>query len=115
MYKIVWTNWLEGTCSNIKDPRIDADSRTITKFIHIGFLCVQEDAADRPTMDEVVSMLTDSSSLTLPAPKRTFITEKSPYIPKRLPSSGTLPSHEFESHDFDSIAVEDFINELCPR
>ncbi|KAK1416977.1 hypothetical protein QVD17_26097 [Tagetes erecta] len=63
--KYVRTNWLEGTLSNIIDRRIDVDPILMTKFIEIGLLCVQEKAADRPTMKEVVGMLLDTSSRTL--------------------------------------------------
>ncbi|KAF7836274.1 Cysteine-rich receptor-like protein kinase 10 [Senna tora] len=40
----------------------------VLKCIHIGLLCVQEDAADRPTMSLVVVMLA-SDTMTLPNPK----------------------------------------------
>ncbi|KAL8223568.1 hypothetical protein R6Q57_019043 [Mikania cordata] len=62
-FLLVERNWLEGTLSNIIDPRIDVDLSSLTSFVEIGLLCVQEDAADRPTMEEVVSMLVDRSSL----------------------------------------------------
>lgn len=39
----------------------------VLKCIHIGLLCVQEDAADRPTMSRVVLMLA-SDSVNLPRP-----------------------------------------------
>jgi len=39
------------------------------KCLHIGLLCVQEDAADRPTMSSVVHMLV-SDTVTLPSPTR---------------------------------------------
>lgn len=40
-----------------------------TRYVQIGLLCVQESAADRPTMSEVLSML--SSELgTLPTPRQ---------------------------------------------
>ncbi|CAI9287175.1 unnamed protein product [Lactuca saligna] len=53
-YVYAWTNWLEGPSSDIIDPRIHVDSSTITRVIHIGWLCVQEDPTNRPTMEEVV-------------------------------------------------------------
>ncbi|KAD2393977.1 hypothetical protein E3N88_40954 [Mikania micrantha] len=59
LLKHIGRNWFEGTLSNIIDPRIDVDSSSLTKFFEIGWLCVQEDAAARPTMEEVVSMLLD--------------------------------------------------------
>ncbi|KAF7836275.1 cysteine-rich receptor-like protein kinase 10 isoform X2 [Senna tora] len=40
----------------------------VLKCIHIGLLCVQEDAADRPTMSLVVVMLA-SDTMTLTNPK----------------------------------------------
>ncbi|KAL7213396.1 hypothetical protein ACSBR2_016005 [Camellia fascicularis] len=39
----------------------------VSKCIHIGLLCVHEDAADRPTMSSVVVMLR-SNTMTLPRP-----------------------------------------------
>ncbi|KAD2394065.1 hypothetical protein E3N88_41042 [Mikania micrantha] len=59
-------NWLEETLLDIIDPRIDVDSSSMTSFVEIGLLCVQKNAAHRPTMEEVVSMLVDRSSLALP-------------------------------------------------
>ncbi|KAL8242797.1 hypothetical protein R6Q59_013099 [Mikania micrantha] len=69
LLKFVERNWFEGTLSNIIDPRIDVDSSSITSFVEIGWLCVQEDASDRPTTEEVVSMLLDRSSHALPVEK----------------------------------------------
>lgn len=39
------------------------------KCIHVGLLCVQEDAKDRPTIATVVTMLT-SETANLPKPKQ---------------------------------------------
>jgi hypothetical protein len=41
----------------------------VVRCINIGLLCVQEDAADRPTMSTVVVMLA-SDTMTLPKPKQ---------------------------------------------
>ncbi|KAF5950495.1 hypothetical protein HYC85_012488 [Camellia sinensis] len=41
----------------------------VLKCIHIGLLCVQEDAADRPNMSFVVVML-GSDTVILPQPKQ---------------------------------------------
>ena len=40
----------------------------IVRCIHIGFLCVQEDPQDRPTMTTVVALL-GSDSIAIPKPK----------------------------------------------
>ncbi|KAM4127390.1 hypothetical protein ACJW30_02G086300 [Castanea mollissima] len=64
-----WTNWREGTASNLIDQTLGDGSRSeITRCIHIGLLCVQENVAYRPTIASVVQMLnSDSSSLPTPA------------------------------------------------
>ena len=49
----------------------------ILRFVHIGLLCIQEDATERPTMSSVVLML-GSKSMTLPHP-----TEPPLYVGKR--------------------------------
>ncbi|PWA61423.1 concanavalin A-like lectin/glucanase domain, Serine/threonine-protein kinase Rad53 [Artemisia annua] len=64
----VWSNWIEGTYTNILDPWIDADSSSMRRFTHIALLCIQDKPTMRPTMDEVLAMLLDSSSIDLPIP-----------------------------------------------
>jgi hypothetical protein len=50
----------------------------VQRCIHIGLLCVQDFAVDRPSMSAVVSMLGNDS--TLPTPKQpAFIFKKSNY------------------------------------
>ncbi|KAJ6292684.1 hypothetical protein OIU78_024794 [Salix suchowensis] len=65
-----WRNWREGTAQAIIDPVLSSGSSTeMMRCIHIGLLCVQENVADRPTMDSIVLMLS-SSSLTLQRPSQ---------------------------------------------
>ncbi|KAL5839813.1 hypothetical protein ACOSQ4_012421 [Xanthoceras sorbifolium] len=60
--------WRDGTALNLVDPTLTSSSRTeIIRCIQIGLLCVQENAADRPTMASVVLML-NSYSINLPVP-----------------------------------------------
>ncbi|KAK4485130.1 hypothetical protein RD792_007742 [Penstemon davidsonii] len=68
----VWRNWCEGTVEKVTDPILRAttySSSEILRCIHIGLLCVQENANNRPTMASVVLML-NSSSVTMPRPSR---------------------------------------------
>ncbi|KAF8030044.1 hypothetical protein BT93_E2463 [Corymbia citriodora subsp. variegata] len=66
----VWKNWREGTLSNIIDPCITSSLSTeITRCIHIGLLCVQENVANRPTMASVLLMF-NSHSVTLQVPSQ---------------------------------------------
>ncbi|KAJ0698040.1 putative non-specific serine/threonine protein kinase [Helianthus annuus] len=103
-------NWLEGTLSDIIDPRIDADSVSMTKFVEIGLLCVQGLAADRPTMEEVIGMLLGTSSLTFHVSEmreRMMFNGVTPYFSSNL--------DRCINEDYDISAVEAFISELCPR
>ncbi|XP_052211258.1 G-type lectin S-receptor-like serine/threonine-protein kinase CES101 isoform X2 [Diospyros lotus] len=66
-----WELWKEGTALELKDPAL-GDSCVPSQFlrtIHVGLLCVQENASDRPTMPEVISML-GNETMALPAPKQ---------------------------------------------
>ncbi|CAI9787894.1 unnamed protein product [Fraxinus pennsylvanica] len=72
LISFVWKNWHQGMVANIIDPALRTSSgsmRDIARCIHIGLLCVQENAADRPTMGSVVLMLS-SFSLTLRVPSQ---------------------------------------------
>ncbi|KAF2303632.1 hypothetical protein GH714_020388 [Hevea brasiliensis] len=63
-----WDNWIGGTASNIIDPILigAASTHDIVRCIQIGLLCLQDDAAKRPTMASVVLML-DSCTVAVPA------------------------------------------------
>ncbi|KAF8119066.1 hypothetical protein N665_0001s0122 [Sinapis alba] len=71
----VWRNWKEGKRLDIIDPIIIDSSSSmfktheILRCIHIGLLCVQEHAEDRPAMSSVMVML-GSETTTLPEPKQ---------------------------------------------
>ncbi|KAK1435887.1 hypothetical protein QVD17_01659 [Tagetes erecta] len=72
-------NWLEGTLWKLIDPRMHTKSIMMTKLVEIGLLCVQTEATVRPSMEEVVGMLLDTSSLTLPVSEmRARMNVKSP-------------------------------------
>ncbi|CAL5410562.1 unnamed protein product [Camellia sinensis] len=66
-----WKLWSEGQGLELMDPILVQSCMVseVLKCIHIGLLCVQEDAADRPTMSFVVVML-GSETVTLPPPKQ---------------------------------------------
>ena len=56
---------------DLKDPILkkEASYPMLIRYINVALLCVQEIAADRPTMSEVVSMLTNEHII-LPSPKQ---------------------------------------------
>ncbi|KAL1201611.1 Cysteine-rich receptor-like protein kinase 10 [Cardamine amara subsp. amara] len=66
-----WTLWSTGTPLEVVDPAIvdNCQRSEVIRCVHIGLLCVQEDAAERPTMSNIVLMLT-SNTVTLPVPRQ---------------------------------------------
>ncbi|KAK1280227.1 Cysteine-rich receptor-like protein kinase 8 [Acorus gramineus] len=71
----VWKHWNEGRVLELIDQSLgDYSSSEAMRCVHIGLLCVQEDAADRPTMSSVVLMLGSlSTSLTVPFAPAFFV------------------------------------------
>ncbi|XP_073129019.1 cysteine-rich receptor-like protein kinase 15 isoform X2 [Henckelia pumila] len=67
----VWNCWRQGTIANMIDPILLSGVSDIPpdmlRCVHIGLLCVQKNAADRPTMASVVVMLS-SITITMPVP-----------------------------------------------
>ncbi|KAK2350674.1 G-type lectin S-receptor serine/threonine-protein kinase RKS1 [Trifolium repens] len=64
----VWTLWTEGRALVMVDPALNQSypSAIVLSCIHIGLLCVQENAMNRPTMSEVVFMLANETPLCQP-------------------------------------------------
>nr|CAD1819184.1 unnamed protein product [Ananas comosus var. bracteatus] len=61
-----WEVWKGGKWFELIDPSLDGSSETyeVVRCIHVALMCVQENAADRPTMSNVIVMLSsDSKSL----------------------------------------------------
>ncbi|PQM36830.1 cysteine-rich receptor-like protein kinase 10 [Prunus yedoensis var. nudiflora] len=86
-----WKLWRDGTPLELLDPSMrDSYSRSeVIRCMHIGLLCVQEDPADRPTMQSVVLML-NSYSVTLLLPKQPAF-----FLPSR--TEGNMPKITVES------------------
>ncbi|GMY33301.1 G-type lectin S-receptor-like serine/threonine-protein kinase At1g67520 isoform X2, partial [Fagus crenata] len=66
-----WELWKEDATLNLMDPAL-SDScikDQMLRCIHVGLLCVEDSPIERPTMSDVISMLTNESS-PLPLPKK---------------------------------------------
>ncbi|KAF7112978.1 hypothetical protein RHSIM_RhsimUnG0173200 [Rhododendron simsii] len=77
--RTAWDLWKSGRGEGIKDPTLQDISSTnvLLRYVNIGLLCIQESAADRPTMSDVVSMLSNEPML-LASPKQpAFSTSRS--------------------------------------
>jgi len=113
-----WKNWRKGRTANIIDPTLNNALRDeIVRCIHIGLLCVQEKADDRPTMASVVLML-DSNSFALPVPLQPAYFMKNSclsVIQFSRSSSVETGSNEQRSSCADASANEASISSLYPR
>ncbi|KAK7405402.1 hypothetical protein VNO78_06671 [Psophocarpus tetragonolobus] len=60
-----WELWKGGVCLELADPSLNEsfDPDEVQRCIHVGLLCVEHYANDRPTMSEIVSMLTNKSTI----------------------------------------------------
>ncbi|WZZ34394.1 hypothetical protein YC2023_017795 [Brassica napus] len=103
----VWKCWREGKVLNIVDPTLIETkglSAEIMKCIHIGLLCVQENAESRPTMAYVVVMLS-ASSFALPRPSQPG------FCPLDGESSSSRGNHTSSTPSFNSVSI----TQLVPR
>ncbi|XP_035840093.1 cysteine-rich receptor-like protein kinase 8 isoform X2 [Helianthus annuus] len=85
-----WKCWRDGTASSLIDSTLKDGTNSIRdmiRCIHIGLLCVQEEASDRPTMASVVLMLASSSiTLAVPSEPAFFMhTDPNPNRQRRIP------------------------------
>ncbi|CAL5410971.1 unnamed protein product [Camellia sinensis] len=90
MGTIAWKSWKKNIALDMVDSTLMTGSKgEIMRCFHIALLCIQENAADRPTMALVVNMLI-SSSFTLSLPLRPAY-----FVPKSIDLGNSL--HEFNS------------------
>nr|GMC89338.1 putative receptor-like protein kinase At4g00960 [Ipomoea batatas] len=67
---LAWKQWTNGSSSNLIHPMlrgISSPVNDIIKCIQIALLCIQVEPEDRPTMSEVVQMLSNLS-MSIPVP-----------------------------------------------
>nr|GMD10211.1 G-type lectin S-receptor-like serine/threonine-protein kinase At1g11410 [Ipomoea batatas] len=64
----VWDFWNEERALEIIDPSLGEsyDGQEVLRCIHVGLLCVQLHSNDRPTMSEVIFMLSNDTELSRP-------------------------------------------------
>ncbi|XP_004293005.1 PREDICTED: G-type lectin S-receptor-like serine/threonine-protein kinase B120 isoform X2 [Fragaria vesca subsp. vesca] len=101
-----WHLWKEGSSMELMDStlRASCSSGEVIRCIHIGLLCVQERAIDRPTMSDVISLLSNQSSA-LPLPKE----------PAFLSHSGSTDADSSSSRQRYHSQNEVTISEECGR
>ena len=98
-----WKLWNEGNILNLVDPKIShqGSRKDILRYIHIGLLCVQEVARERPTMATVVSML-NSEIAKLAAPGQ-------PAFVQRKNLQSCQESQSQSSHSNNMVTITNII------
>ncbi|VAH71551.1 unnamed protein product [Triticum turgidum subsp. durum] len=93
-----WQLWVEGKWIDLVDASLVSDSHStkIMRCINIALLCVQENAVDRPTMGDIVSMLSNETMI-LADPKQPA------YINVRVGNEET--SNAPESYSINDVSI----------
>ncbi|XP_030544368.1 cysteine-rich receptor-like protein kinase 44 [Rhodamnia argentea] len=113
-----WRHWANGAALELLDPALGGQfpRYEVLKCIQIGLMCVQDGPADRPSMSEVIMMLS-SYTISSPAPARPAF-----YVPmeKQEPGSAKGNSNASASDQLKTSSVQGSVNEvtiseLCPR
>ncbi|KAK1309367.1 Receptor-like serine/threonine-protein kinase SD1-8 [Acorus calamus] len=96
-----WRLWKEGRGLELLDPTIGHVYPVIEvmRCLQLGFLCVQEQAEDRPTMSWVVMML-GSGAVTLPQPKQPGFS-----VRNRVPEEDRSSGRQEESHSANGVTM----------
>ncbi|XP_059457420.1 G-type lectin S-receptor-like serine/threonine-protein kinase At4g03230 isoform X4 [Corylus avellana] len=71
LLRYAWELWKDDQSLDLMEPTIGYPSSTsiMLRFINTGLLCVQESPTDRPTMSDVISMISNEHA-PLPTPKQ---------------------------------------------
>jgi len=71
-YSQAWELWNDGEYLKLMDTTLNDTfvPDEVQRCIHVGLLCVEQYANDRPTMSDVISMLTNKYELSKKLPRR---------------------------------------------
>ncbi|KAM3351917.1 hypothetical protein ACQJBY_023659 [Aegilops geniculata] len=96
-----WELWKEGRWRELIDKSLHGacPENMVLRCIHVGLLCVQENAADRPSMAEVISMITNENA-TLPAPKQPG------FVSMLLPTEADVPEGSCSLNDLSITGLD---------
>ncbi|RXH68640.1 hypothetical protein DVH24_030973 [Malus domestica] len=100
-----WQLWKEGRELELVDEMLAAESYSaseVMKYVHIGLLCVQDNAMDRPSMQDVVFMLNGSTTVIGGAqPKQPLFT-----IQNTVSHPQPQPSNTFLTNEATTTLIE---------
>ncbi|KAG1347225.1 G-type lectin S-receptor-like serine/threonine-protein kinase B120 [Cocos nucifera] len=95
-----WELWEQGNCLELMDPLLSDGCSTsqISRCIHVALMCVQENASDRPTMSDVITMLSTESAA-IPDPKQPA------FFTMRTTTEADMPSNVHGSCSPNNITI----------
>ncbi|GKV11774.1 hypothetical protein SLEP1_g22995 [Rubroshorea leprosula] len=94
-----WELWKRGDALKFKDELLEScPQNELLKCLQVGLLCVQDQAADRPTMSDVISMLTNDA-ISIPQP------EEPAYCTRKDETRSTFPSDNSEIHSVNRVSI----------
>ncbi|XP_021318960.1 G-type lectin S-receptor-like serine/threonine-protein kinase B120 [Sorghum bicolor] len=98
-----WNMWKEGKIEDLVDSSVmeNCSPDEVSRCIHIGLLCVQDDPSCRPLMSVVVSML-ENKTTPLPTPNQpTYFALRDSYRPEKA-----VDNKEFSVNDMSLTVLE---------
>ncbi|KAJ0256791.1 G-type lectin S-receptor-like serine/threonine-protein kinase [Hirschfeldia incana] len=105
----IWELWNKGEATKLVDKLMNQeiyDESEVMKCVHIGLLCVQENASDRPDMPSVVSMFGHNAN-DFPPPKHpAFTSGRKTHVKNDDSTSGAYLSGE-NSNSVNDITLTD--------
>ncbi|KAJ9692388.1 hypothetical protein PVL29_011444 [Vitis rotundifolia] len=95
-----WELWKEGRILELMDQTLGdlCPKNVIRRCIHVGLLCVQENPIDRPTMSEVLSMLSNES-MQLSTPKQPA------FFIGRTVQESKIPTSRSENCSLNNVSI----------
>ncbi|QCE08956.1 chitinase [Vigna unguiculata] len=96
-----WQLWKEGRALGLIDTDLYelCPQNAVLRCIHIGLLCVQDQATDRPTMEDIVSFLSNDT-MQLPQPKKPAF-----FINVVVEEDSELPYSRQELHSSNDLTI----------
>ncbi|CAO2823687.1 unnamed protein product [Amaranthus hypochondriacus] len=111
-----WKKWRDGMVIEFIDETIreSCSHDEVMRCIHLGLLCVQESAEDRPSMSTIVLTL-DSYSVTLPIPEGPGFSIRSSRVKSSFTMDATTNSNNSSSNSAPMSVNDVSITEPEPR
>ena len=95
-----WELWQEDCGLELMDLVLNDSLSTqeFLRFLHLGLLCVEDSPTDRPTISEVISMITNQSTILSSVKKPAYINLSSVI-------NDDFETNEVEYHSVNAVSV----------